>query len=174
MVEVSVIVASMISSLTVLATSGLHSNMLPMWYYLLSLWSKKKATCSVCHHINECQWYVNDCWSCIIDYSWAVQSHWAKIQLLAACLSKNARTDISTISLKYMSMEHQQFFVQHLGIYQGFATTSTHGQSICYLSKEQCYQWHRYCPLKMYINGPSMNFGHASWIIQQLCHDIDT
>ena len=57
----------------------------------------------------ECQWSVNDFWSCIFDTLTAMERSYLTIHLLAALISKNATDDNASAFYNWVPMDYLLF-----------------------------------------------------------------
>jgi len=81
------------------------------WMYWPPWWSKQTGTHTLPHPKNECQWSINDCWSCILGNLEAYRMHVVVNIVLAAFLENGESWMLPTPSWKWASMGCQRFLL---------------------------------------------------------------
>ena len=72
------------------------------------LWAEILVTITLPTARNECQWSVNNFWSCILDNLRAMERRYPIINLSAALMGKNPSDDIASASCNWAPTERQQ------------------------------------------------------------------
>jgi hypothetical protein len=85
------------------------------------------------HHENECQWSVNDCWSCIMGKLGGNRLHIVINWLLTAFIGKSESETIPAPSSKWASTECQRLLAFHHGQSQRVVAV------IAYIHHFDCY-----------------------------------
>ena len=159
---------SMILSHRHSAITGLHCYISPKWMYKSAFLRKKQMPCLLPHPKHECQQSVSDVWHCVMKHSagWGgTVSHNRTI----GCLSiNNAHSNISPMSQKWASTEHQQFLALHCGICMGCAARVLHNRAIGFTSRQKLLQQHCYYVLPMTVHRASTTFSLVSCRIRGL------
>jgi len=138
--------ASTISGLSLWILKVLWNSIDPYSMYLPSQLAKMLLTKLLPPPTNEHQRSVNNFWSPIIDNLGGLERHWFTLNLLAACIGKNASDNIVYASYNWAPMGHPQslwgLITLHSNELHRYVTELSITQSVRSISP--CIQLHKY------------------------------